>query len=221
MEKIVMEAQKRNRIGKKVKQLRADGKLPAVIYGRELEGLPITLNLREVTRILRNVTSSTLVTLDVDGEEYLTLLRERQRDVLKGNWLHLDFLAVSRTEKIRASVSIVLEGEAPALKNFDALLVTSMDQVEVDALATDLPEFITVDVSGLEEIGNSIAVADLQLGDGVDVLNDPEDVLVVVSAQTAEIEEEVDEEGLEEDLEAGLSEPEVIEKGKAEEEDEE
>lgn len=217
-----MKAQKRNRIGKKVKLLRADGKLPAVIYGRELEGLPVTLNLREATKILRNVTSSTLVTLDVDGEEYLTLLRERQRDVLKGTWLHLDFLAVSQTEKIRASVSIVIEGEAPALKTYDALLVTSMDQIEVDALATDLPEFITVDVSGLEEIGDSFTVADLDLGDGVDILNDPEDVLVVVSAQTAEIEEEeLDEEGLEEELEEGLAEPEVIEKGKAEEEDEE
>ena len=217
-----MNAQKRDRIGKKVKLLRADGMLPAVIYGRELAGLPITLDLREATKILRNVTSSTLVTLDVDGVEHLTLLRERQRDVLKGTWLHLDFLAVSRTEKIRASVSIVLEGEAPALKTYDALLVTSMDQVEVDALATDLPEFITVDVSGLEEIGDSITVADLDLGDGVDVLNDPEEVMVVVSAQTAEIEEEeVEEEGLEEELEEGLSEPEVIEKGKADEDEDE
>ena len=105
-EKLVLKASNRKLIGKKVKLLRQEGKLPAVLYGKEVGSISIALDLREASRLLRGVSSSTLVVIDVDGEEYTTLVRERQRDVLKDNYTHIDFQAVSLTENVRASVAI-------------------------------------------------------------------------------------------------------------------
>jgi len=100
-ENIVLEATRRDVIGKKVKQLRRDGKLPAVVYGHEVEPTPIVLNLLETSRILREVGSSTLLTLKVDKEEYSVLVRDFQRGILSREYTHLDFLALDLTQTVR------------------------------------------------------------------------------------------------------------------------
>jgi large subunit ribosomal protein L25 len=204
-------------IGKKVKVLRREGKLPAVIYGHGIDPISIVLDARSSSRTLARASSSTLVTIELEGKQYPTLVREKQLDFIRNSIIHVDFLAVSMTEKITASVGVQVVGEAPAVKEFGAILVTGLTELEVECLATDLPERFTVDVSELTEISAGIYVKDVVAPANVEILSDLEEMIVVATAMAVE---EVEEE--EEILEAEeeLEEPEVIEKGKKEEEEE-
>lgn len=219
MEKYILEAKERDIIGKKVKALRREGLLPAVMYGSDVESMPITLNTKEVRQTLSVIGANTLITLKIGKKEYLTLVRDVQREVIMRDLLHIDFQAVSLEERITTSVPIVVEGEAPAIKELNALLVSSLDELQIEALAKDLPDIISVDVSELVEIGDNIRVKDLKIPGDVKILDDPEETVIVVAAPTLmEIEPEVeeDEELLEELEEAELMEEEVVE-GEAEE----
>ncbi|MGD2027447.1 MAG: 50S ribosomal protein L25, partial [Anaerolineales bacterium] len=155
-----LNAERREVIGKKVKVLRREGKLPAIIYGKEMEPLPIVLDLRETTKILRGVSRATILSIDVNGEEITALVRERQRGVLSGEYEHIDFLAISMTETVRTQVNVFVEGTSPAEEEYGAIIMTGADSVEVEALPSDLPESLTVDVSSLTNIGDTITVAD-------------------------------------------------------------
>jgi large subunit ribosomal protein L25 len=215
MDKIIVKATRRDVIGKKVKVLRREGKLPAIIYGKDQEPVPILLEHKEATRILRDVSRASVLTIDVEGEEYTALVRDRQREVISAEYIHVDFLAISMTETVRTQVNIFIEGESPAVKEFDAIVMTGADNIEVEALPTDLPDSITVDVSILTNIGDTILVRDLVLPNGVECLSEPDEMLVVIASQIAEEEEEVEE--LEEDLDM---EPEVIGEDQEDEEGE-
>ncbi len=219
MEKILIKAQKREVTGKKVRALRRAGKLPAVIYGNKIDNpISIELESHEAFMVLRSAGSSTLLTLELDGTEYPTLIREKQMDYIKNTPIHVDFVAVSLTEKTTALVSVYLEGEAPAVKDFGAILVTGVVELEVECLPTDLPENFKADVSTMTEIGSGIYVKDIEVPDGVQILTDPEEMIVVATAAAVE-EPEVEEAELLEGEEQ--EEPEVIEKGKREEEEDE
>ncbi len=216
-ERIILPADHRKVIGKKVKVLRREGKLPAIVYGSGIEPTPIVMDMHEATKSLRTVTSSTLVLLDIEGKEQLALVRDRQVDRLKNMILHVDFLAVSMGQTLQATVPIRLVGHAPVLDDFDALVMQDTESLEVEVLPKDLPEVIEVDVSVLTELGSSISITDLDLPEGVNVLTDPDTLIAVaLSAAREEEEEEEEEELLPEDAE-----PELIERGKQEEDDEE
>ncbi|HEY5729829.1 MAG TPA: 50S ribosomal protein L25, partial [Anaerolineales bacterium] len=116
MEKVVIKATKRDVVGKQVKALRREGKIPAVIYGRHNEPVNIELDARSATRILAQATSSSLVTIELDGKEYPSLVREKQRDFIKNTLLHVDFLTVSMTELLRATVALRFRGVSLAVK---------------------------------------------------------------------------------------------------------
>jgi large subunit ribosomal protein L25 len=213
---------KRNVTGKHVKKMRLEGFLPAVIYGPGIkEPTPIQMDLRDASKILRGISPSTIVTLDLDGEEIETLVRDAQFQILRGGLVHVDFLALVTGELVRTDVNVELFGEAPAVKEHFALITSGLDSLEVEALPKDLPELIRVDISSLLEVGDSITVQDLVLPEGVTMLEDPETMIAVASAPSAE--EDLDaEEELEGDLEFedGAAEPEIIEKGKADEDGE-
>ena len=217
MSKTVLNAEKRKIVGKKVGALRRAGKLPAVIYGKEIEPTPIVLDLKETSRILATVTSSSVITLNVDGTEYPALVRDKQRDYIKAQFTHVDFLAVSLTETIRTSVILNVIGEAPAVKTYNGILMPGITTIDIECLAEDMPERINVDVSILKEIGDNISVGQLDIDDKITVLTDDDEVIVSIGSQVIE---EEPEEG-EEEEELGADEPEVIEKGKKEEDEEE
>ena len=218
MEKVIIQAEKRTVVGKKVKVLRNEGKLPAVIYGHGIDPLSIVLDSRSASRTLARASSSTLVTIELEGKQYPTLVREKQLDFIRNSLIHVDFMAVSLTEKLTANVAVVIEGEAPAVKEFGAILVTGLTELEVECLASDLPERFTVDVSSLTEISSGIYVKDVVPPENVDILNDPEELIVVATAMAEEEIEEEEEELLEGEEE--MEEPEVIGKGKEDEEEE-
>ncbi len=186
MEKVVLTATKRDVLGKQVGALRRAGKLPAVLYGRHTESTPILLDAHEASLKLARLTSSSLVTISLDGKEYPTLVRDKQRHPLKNQLVHLDFQALSLTEKTHARVGIELRGTAPAVKAFDATIVHGVTDLEVSCLPQDLPERVVVDISGLAEPGDSIHIRDLKLPDQVEILSDPDEVVVSVTAARAE-----------------------------------
>jgi large subunit ribosomal protein L25 len=220
MEKYILKAQKRDVLGKKVKALRREGMLPAIIYGAGIEPVPITLDAREVRQTLKIIGANTLVTIKIGKEEHLALVRDIQREVLLRDLLHLDFQAVSLDESITSTVPIVLVGDAPVVGEFNAVLAQNLDELEVEAKAQDLPDVIEVDITGLLEIGDNIQVKDLIISSDVKVLDDPDEPVVVASAQTLmELEPEVVEgaELLEELTDAELLEEEEIELEEVEE----
>ena len=218
MEKIIIKASKREVIGKKVKLLRQEGKLPAVIYGREMDTIPIVLDNRDTTNTLNRVSGSTILTISLDGNEHAALVREIQRDYIRNEITHIDFQVVSLKEKLRTNVSITLVGDALVLEEFSAIVVSGIDQVEVECLPQDLPESISVDVSNLAEIGAAIYLKDISPPDNVDFLTDGEELIAVISEIKEEVIEEPEEElVLETDI---LEEPEVIEQGKEEDDEE-
>jgi large subunit ribosomal protein L25 len=215
MEEIVLKANHRTVIGKQVNALRREGRLPAVIYGHHIEPISIVMDLKDTSKRLMGLAPSALVTVDVDGTQHRALVREKQRNKITGTLLHVDFLAVSMTEKLRANVYIEITGVAPAIKDFNGVLVAGMDEVEVECLPQDLPERIVVDISSLAEIGDGIYVRDLVVPNGVRVMEELETMVALITAQAA-VEEEVVPEAVEEGV---VEEPEVIERGKKEEEE--
>lgn len=216
MEENVLSATKRTVIGKQVKALRRAGGLPAILYGSGIEPTPILMNAREAGRTLAHMSSSALLTLEVEGERHLALVRDKQRDILLGTLTHVDFQVVSRTEKLRTGVSVEASGVSPIVDNDDGILMTGLEELRVECFPQDLPEKIVVDISGLVKIGDAIYVKDVEAPPKVELLDDPEETLFVITAPAAEefVEEaEAVEEG-------ELAEPEVIERGKREEDEE-
>ena len=186
MEKIILKATKRDVLGKQVGALRRQGKLPAVLYGHHIETTPILLDAYEGAQTLSRLTSSSLLTIDLDGKKYLAQVREKQRDFIKNRLVHVDFQVVSLTEKMRHKVGIELSGTAPAVKNFNAVIHTGLTALEVECMPQDLPERIVVDISGLAEIGDNVRVRDIALSDQVKILADPQDIIAVASAPRKE-----------------------------------
>lgn len=217
MEKVVIKATKRAVTGKHVATLRREGKLPGVLYGHNINSVPITMDLKETSMILGKLSGSSIVTIELDGQEHAALVREKQRDYIKSLLIHVDFQAVSLTEKLRTDVGIELIGLSPAVKDFNAMIVSGIEAVEVECLPQDLPEKIEVDISNLKEIGDSIYLRDIPVPQNVEFLTDPNELIAVAQF----IKEEVVEEAVVEEVEATGTEPEVIEKGKKEEEGEE
>ena len=214
MEEIVLQAEKREVVGKQVKALRRAGKLPAVLYGPHISSQAIMLDFREANRVLPSLTSSQLIVIDLDGEKHTTLIKEKQRHPVRGTIQHVDFRAVSMTEKLRTNVVIELVGESPAVKEYNGVVVTGQEALEVECLPKDLPERIIVDISILAKIGDSIHVSDVKAPENVQILTNPTEMVVLVTAPAAEEVVEVVEE-------AAAEEPEVIERGKKEEEEKE
>lgn len=209
---VILNATRRTVIGKQVNAMRRAGQLPAVVYGKQTTPFPITLDLRDTSLALRGVPSSHLIKLMVDGVAHTVMVREKQYHVIKQHLMHIDFQAISMDEKLVTKISVRLIGTAPAIKDHDAMLITELDGLEVEAFPADLPDYIDVDVSSLAEIGDNITVGSLSLGDKVEVRHEADEVIVLaISAISEEISEEGAEEG---------AEPELILKGKKEEDDE-
>ncbi len=205
MEKVVFKATKRTVIGKQVAKLRRAGQLPAVIYGHGMEPLIISLDAHSTGLIVPKLTSSSIVNIELDGKLIPALVREKQKNYIKKELTHLDFQAVLLTEKINAAISIHFHGLSPAVKDYSAIIVHSLNNLEVEALPNDLPERIEVDLAGLMKIGDAIHVRDLVLPNSVTVLTDRDTMVAVATATHEEAADAV-----------AVETPEVIEKGKKE-----
>jgi large subunit ribosomal protein L25 len=218
-ETITLEAEERKIIGKKVKQLRRVGVVPAIVYGPEFTPLSIALDEKELRMALRKAGGTQLIELSVGKTKIPTLVRDVQRDPIRGDLYHVDFYRVALDRAIRAEVPIVLVNEPPIVTSKEAAVFQGLNTVEVEALPADLPPHIEVDISGLEEIGMQLLVSDLVASDEFTITTGEEELIVRIDYAQALEEEEEEEEEFPELVSA---EPEVItERREAEEEEEE
>jgi len=198
MERIELKSQTRTIQGKKVKQLRAKGWVPAVLFGSDMPSKSIQLEETTLVKALRHAGMTSLIDLFLDDESksYLVLAREIQRDILTSRLQHVDFYQVRLDQKIRTMPSLLVEGVSPAVESGMAIMVQILNQIEVECLPTDLIDSITVDISGLETLDDSISISDLSVPSGVTILADPGDT--IISLVSPRIVEEVEEEEEEE-----------------------
>jgi large subunit ribosomal protein L25 len=185
-QKLVVE--KREETGKGVaRRLRAAGRVPAVLYGHDVEATPLSVDARDLIHLFHTgAGTNVLVDLVVDGREHLAMAREVQRDHIKGRFIHVDFLAVSRTQQVTVSVPVRLVGESAGVKA-GGVLEHHLWDVQVECLPTEVPDAIEADVSALE-IGDSLKVADLVAPGGVTILTSPDESVVAVQQPQARIE---------------------------------
>jgi large subunit ribosomal protein L25 len=216
MASATLNAKARTDKGKGVaRKLRAAGEVPGVIYGHGREPQPLTVNAREFNRLAERVRiTSTVIELSLEGKVAKTLVRELQRHPLSREALHIDFQELVAGEKITVSVPLRFVGTAEGVKTGGGILEETMHQVEVRVDPSNIPDHIDVDVTALT-IGHSLHISDLQLPPGVEVTDDPEQTIAVVSAPKAE--EEVAPAAAEGVIEApdAAAEPELIRKPKA------
>jgi large subunit ribosomal protein L25 len=208
-EKVELAAQPRTVQGKQVKQLRRDGWVPGVMYGHGFESMALQFEERKLSRLLSHVSGSQLISIQVadQKEPEMALVRDVQRDVIKGTILHVDFYRVQMTERLTAEIPLTIVGESPVIHQHEGILLQGISAIEVECLPGDLVDEIAVDLSDLEEIGQGVYVRDLAIPSGIDVLTDPDEMIVRIVALA---EEEVIEEMLEEELELGVEEIEVL-----------
>jgi large subunit ribosomal protein L25 len=218
MQQIELNAAPRKVIGKQVKALRRAGLVPANLYGRLVKPLALQVDAKSLNRVLAHAGTSHLILLNVEGrpESLMALAREIQREPITGSLYHVDLFAVSMTERVKLDVRIVLTGESPAVQRGEGVLVHALNTIEIECLPGDLIDSIRLDVSGLDKVDARLAVNDLPVSAGVQILADPDETVVLVSP----IREEKAEEVIVPTGEAA-AEVEVIEKGKKEEEESE
>lgn len=191
-EMLSIEVQPRTVSGKKVKSLRRQGVVPGVIYGHDVSLRAVQMEERGVDRFLARLGGSSLFSVRVSGEDAPrpAIIRAVQRDILTQRVTHVDFLQVSLSERIRSHVPVVFVGEAPAVSAGVGEVVHGIPSLEVECLPTELPSAITVDISGLAQVDDTITVGDLQLPAGVVVHAAAEQMVARVVAERAIEEEE-------------------------------
>lgn len=213
-------AKKRDLLGKKVRRLRRQGLLPAVVFGKDTESIPVTLDQKEFEKVYKEAGESTLVDVVLSKDNPLkVLIPEVDTDPVTDKIIHANLQAVSLTEKTTAAIALKIVGESPIVKSGKGMLLNLLNEVEVEALPQDLPSEIKVDISNLTEIDQGIAVRDLLVDrTKVEIQQEPEDL--VVKIEHAEMEEEKEEEVSVEKVEVTTEKKEVPEGQEGQEEPE-
>lgn len=205
-----LNAQTRTETGKQAgRTLSGVGRMPAVVYGPKQEATPISLELAEFKKILRDAGESSVLTLAGIGKELQVLIHDVDYDPVTTLPRHADLYAIEKGAKVEIAVPLEFVGEAPAVKA-GANLIKVMHELDIEADPANLPQHIEVDISSLVELGDQIHVSDLKIPAGVTVKADGEEVVALTQA----IEEEKEEDSAAPDMDA----IEVEGKGKSEEE---
>ena len=221
---IILPAKIRKDLGSKVKALRQKELLPAILYGPEIKAVPIEINTKEFKKVYQEAGESSLIELKgIEKKEPLVLIYEVKRDPLTLEPIHVDFYQPILTKEVEATVPLVFEGEAPAVKEKEGTLVKEIQEIEVKALPQKLPHEIRVNVECLETFEDEITVKDLSIPQDVTIDKDQDALVAHVTApeKVAEelekpIEEKPDEVERVEKEEKEVEVPEKKEKGKPE-----
>jgi len=208
MEIVELKANVRSQTGKKgAKGCRKNGLLPGVLYGREEQTTPVAVNPKELDRVLNTQAGgNAIIKLTLEGtdvEPVTVVVKDLQVDSIKGVMRHVDFCRISLDREIRAMVPFKVVGESPGVEQ-GGVLEHTLWELEVECLPLNIPDFIEIDVSNLE-IGDSLAVSDLKIPEGIAVLTD--ESVSVVSIAAPRVEEVVE---VAPEAEVEGAEPEVI-----------
>jgi large subunit ribosomal protein L25 len=219
MERMTINVEKREEVGKgAARSLRRKNMIPAVLY-RAGDSQPIKFSKKEFLQFINTtVSEQVMVNLQFgDGSNKLALMKDYQVEPAKGDLLHADFFEVSLTEEVRVSVRVSIVGDPIGVKRDGGILQYLLREVEVECLPDKIPGHIELDISGLE-IGQSLHVSDIKLGEGIKILTAPDEVIVnVVAPAVEEVAAPVEAAAAAPEI----TEPEVVKKGKKEEEEEE
>ena len=186
----------RETLGKKVRFLRRQGITPVHLFGHNVESVALQCDTAQLKRVLAQTGRTRLISLKVDKAKRPrnVVIREVQREPLTSELLHVDFYQVSMAEKIRVEVPIVSIGEAPALKLKENFLIQELNSLSVECLPGEIPNRVDIDLTSLTEVGQAIHVKDIMLDEEGTILNNPEQLVVKISARHIEklVEEEVE-----------------------------
>jgi large subunit ribosomal protein L25 len=192
-ESYTVKAEAREKVGKgAARNLRRNGKVPAVIYGDKQEPLPIAIDYKETfLRLHSGGFLTTVATIEVGGQQIRVLPKDYQLDVVKDTLVHVDFLRVSAKSvvTVRVPVHFENEDEAPGIKAKNGVLNIAEHDVNVQAPAEGIPDSFTVDLTGLD-IGDSVHASQLKLPKGVTLVDDSDFVIASIVAPQAEIEDD-------------------------------
>ncbi len=194
---MLLNAEKREVTGKKVKQLRNGGLVPASVYGPNRESTNVVLKPVQFKKLFEDVGYNKLFDLEIEGgSKSKALVKELQINPVTSKLLHVSLYEVDMKAELTAEIPVHIEGNAPAIKNNIGLLVTPVTHVKVTCLPENLPNEFSINVDGLGQIGDAISVGNLTLPAGVEFAFDmkPEMVLAVIAAPQKSIEEEAEEE---------------------------
>lgn len=173
MDPVLLDVDPRTAFGKKLGVLRRAGITPIHVYGSGMESLSLQVSTAELIHTLAQVGRTSPLTVRSNGDEHFVMVREVQRHPVTDHLLHVDLIQVSRTERMRTQVPLMIEGEAPATRQQGVMLVQDLHEVEVEALPMDLPSSFTIDVSILTEVDMGIYVRDLEVPSAVSLITDP------------------------------------------------
>jgi len=195
MEQMELSATTRETLGRKVRFLRHQGITPAHLFGHNVESVALQCDTAQLKRVLAQTGQTRLISLKLDKAKKPrnVVVREVQRESCTGELLHVDFYQVSMAEKIRVEVPIVPVGEAPALKLKENFLAQELNSLTVECLPDEIPNSVELDMGSLTEVEQAIRVKDITLDEGITVLNNPEQLVVKISARHV-VEEVVEEE---------------------------
>lgn len=182
-----------------LRKLRLNGRIPAVVYGSDMEGTPVSVDAKEFKKLIRTGRTEMLDLVLEGGRKVPVLIKDYQeRD---GKWLHADFLKVSKNKPIRVRVAIDYQGTAAGTKT-GGMLQVQATELEIEALPDDLPSVIEADISGME-VGDKLTAGDIRLPDKVELISSAEELLAsIVIPRAVEAENETAEKA-EEDATAG------------------
>lgn len=181
MEKHSLKAKKRTLSGRKVKQLRKQGFLPANVYGKNVKSAAIEVLLKDFEAVFAKAGETGLIELSVDNDLRPVLIHNVQYHAVRSNPLHVDFLQVNLKEKVTTKVPVELIGDSPAVLNKVGVLLTLISELEVEALPGDLPDKIEISVVTLSDIDQTVKVSDLKISDKVKILTLPDTTVVQVA----------------------------------------
>ena len=186
---IELKAESREQFGRAVKALREKGMIPAELYGHGLKNEHLAIAKKDFVKAFKKAGESTMIDLMVEGKKHPVMIHDVAVDPVTDEVISIDFYQVRLDKKIQIKVPVSYIGEAPAVKEKQGVLVKAMNEVKVEALPTDIPRVIEIDLALLTDIGVDIHISDLKLGDSVRVLEDPAFVIATVTARMTEEEE--------------------------------
>ena len=197
---IELAAQKREVTGKQVRAIRAEGNVPAVLYGHGTESQSLSVSQRSLTKVFSDAGSNKIVSLSIgDAKPNSVMIQDVQVDPRTGAIMHADFYKVKMNEKIKAEIPLHFVGESVAVYKLEGSLIQGLTTVEVESLPANLPENIEVDIAVLDDFDKSIHVSDLTIPGNVELLTDTSELVAKVEPPRSDEElEELDAEVVEE-----------------------
>lgn len=198
---LTITAEPRTIEGKKTEHLRADGKVPAVMYGFDTEPTNLTLDRVTMEKLYTDAGESSIIDLTLDKDTHSVLIQDIQRDPITDFIIHVDFRRIDMTKEVETDIPVKLVGEAPAVKELGGTLIQSRNEVEVKALPSALVRELTVSVEGLKTFDDTIRVSDIDVPEGMTILTEAD--RSVASVMPPRTQEEMD--ALDEEVDADVS----------------